>query len=562
LSLAQQVGSAAATELQPATRATGRPLALLLALAGTGGLLAAFALRLRLLDRFPLRDDEALYSTWALLARTDPFFLQTFPDKPPLFLWMQAIALWLFGATPPAARLLSIGASLLAVALVAPTARRLWPQAGVQAGAGLVALWLLALSPFAISFAPTAYTDSLLVAWMVAALALALRARWLGAGLALGAAIMTKQQGILLVPLILALPLVVDGAPWGHLRAWVRALPPLLAGLALILIPLLLWDASRWATAPSPWDLGVRNYGALALAPPATWQTRAGDWGEPLWHLAASPWAWMLLLGATLAGLTAAWWAPQGRLRASGAVWLLAGWGAGFLALHLVSTVQPWDRYLLPLAPVMALLAAGPLAAGLGWLWARGAGWGSMGLLALALILGPPAARAAQGGLPVGGDHGALAGLDAAVTTVQQEIARAKAQGEPPLALYQQRLGWQLGFALAQEQAAGSVDVRWFASAAALADHAAKSPGRVRLLLEPAWAPTRDLALHLRTRGLASVLLAQEGHVRVYRLTPLEEATQGCTWCVNRTAARLPSGWRHVSPPGGDPVQSPLEGRP
>ncbi|MGL4648368.1 MAG: glycosyltransferase family 39 protein, partial [Caldilineaceae bacterium] len=269
------------------------------ALVASAGLLLALLLRLPLLNAFPLRDDEALYSTWALAVPHDPFFLSTLPDKPPIFLWLQALALGLFGASPAGARLLSIGASVLAVALAAAIARRLWPQVGW--GAGIVALWLLALSPFAIAFAPTAYTDSLLLLWLMLALAVGLRGRWLAAGAALGAAIMTKQQGMLFAPLVLLLPLVVEGARGRRLQSLAHALPTLLGGLALVLVPVLLWDASRWATAPSPWDLGVRNYAALGIAPPATWAARAVEWREPIWHLAASRWTWALLLGATAA---------------------------------------------------------------------------------------------------------------------------------------------------------------------------------------------------------------------------------------------------------------------
>ncbi len=56
---------------------------------------------------------------------------------------------------------------------------------------------------------------------------------------------------------------------------------------------------------------------------------------------------------------------------------LLLLWTLGFVALHLFTTVQPWDRYLLPLAPMLALLA--------GWMGAqsdpaeRSPGWGDPG---------------------------------------------------------------------------------------------------------------------------------------------------------------------------------------
>ena len=63
--------------------------------------------------------------------------------------------------------------------------------------AGVVAALLAALNPFAISFAPTVYTDALLVLAGSLALALAARGRAFWAGCWLGVAIMTKQQGLL-----------------------------------------------------------------------------------------------------------------------------------------------------------------------------------------------------------------------------------------------------------------------------------------------------------------------------------------------------------------------------
>ncbi|HXF61368.1 MAG TPA: hypothetical protein VNK95_07115, partial [Caldilineaceae bacterium] len=82
--------------------------------------LLAFGLSLRLLDRFPLREDEAIYGYWALHAlHVDPNFLQVWPDKPPLFLWLLAALFALAGPDPAVARWLNIAATTLTVPLVA-----------------------------------------------------------------------------------------------------------------------------------------------------------------------------------------------------------------------------------------------------------------------------------------------------------------------------------------------------------------------------------------------------------------------------------------------------------
>jgi 4-amino-4-deoxy-L-arabinose transferase-like glycosyltransferase len=530
--------------------------------------LAAFALRLFLLDRFPLREDEAIYAFWARSVARDPWFLSVWPDKPPLFLWLEAAALALLGPSAAAARWLSIAASTLTVPLAAAAARRLWgPRAALASGA------LLALNPFAVAFAPTGYTDALLVACGMAAVALAVRGRAFGAGFWLGAAAMTKQQGLLYVPLVLGLLLVARARP-----GLGRALARFALGAALTAVPILLWDAARWAVAPSPWDLGARNYAALALAPPREWPARAAAWAPLLWELAGSWLAWALL------ALVAAWATVRARTRtvvgesrddrhtvgrdsipavkvtgagghgnppsvaagefqhdravgvetrsAAQAGWLIAAWSAAFIALHLATTLQPWDRYLLPLAPALALLGGWAISA-LPPFPARRAALAA--LVALALLL-PPAWAAAQGRTPVGGDHGDLAGLDAAFAAVSA-ATQAAGEGSARAVLYHRVTGWQARFYLYDAVQAGAVDLRWFPGAPYLADNAAKTPHLRRFLVEPDWGATRDLALHLRTRGLAPVTLARSGRFTLYELVGAPQAY--CAWCVSRPARVL-----------------------
>ena len=115
----------------------------------------AFALRLGLLSTYPLREDEAIYGYWARAATVDPFFLHVWPDKPPLFIWLLTGAFGLLGPSEATARLVSIFASALTIPLVAVGAQRIWRS---QRAAWMAAL-LLTFNPYAVSFAPTAYTD-------------------------------------------------------------------------------------------------------------------------------------------------------------------------------------------------------------------------------------------------------------------------------------------------------------------------------------------------------------------------------------------------------------------
>jgi hypothetical protein len=205
-------------------------------------------------------------------------------------------------------------------------------------------------------------------------------------------------------------------------------------------------------------------------------------------------------------------------------------WSIAYLALHLFTTIQVWDRYLLPLAPMVALW--------IGWLAGR---WqldpvnpdGShkapkpflyaiLNLL-VGLALLPPALSAARGELPIGGDHGAYAGLREALAWVQQTASTETV-------LYHRTLGWQAQFYLYDEIAAEQVALRWFPHAVYLVDNALKTPHRHKLWIEPDWSPLRDLAFQARVRGLTVRAAARFGHFTVYELT--QAPLQPCSWCA------------------------------
>ena len=524
--------------------------------------LIAFALNLRLLDRYPLREDEAIYSIWALhFWQHDPLLLTVWPDKPPLFYWTLAPLLQLFGATGAGARWLNIALSILTPLVVGASARQL-----CDAKAGLVAAMVMALNPFALSFAATVYTDPLLVFCGQLALYCALSGWSLGAGLWLSAAMMTKQQGVLYLPLVVgslllysnqtekpsfsldvAKPIApaqvsrtaIKNSVFGSARSiiqrrnrsgerarWQTFLHFAL-GMGIVIAPILYWDSLRWQVAPSPWDLGVRNYGAVTLLPPAQWLVRWAAWWPLLWHLVASNALW--IMGALL-GLGACWPVRSTTDRSTNFIpILLLLWSMGFCLLHLVSSVQVWDRYLLPLAPMVALMAA--------WAWRyrpqpyHYRQWQGISALVL-LLLVPPALKAANGGFPLGGDHGDYAGLVEATKWL-------RAYAPTNVILYHQQLGWQEQFYFYTEQTTKRYELRWFPNPVYLADNAAKSPYKRRFLIQPQWSAMRNFSLHMTTRNLRLIERQRWGMMVLYEIS--EGPQSPCAWCLCQLQTLWPS---------------------
>ncbi len=491
-----------------------------------------FALRLFLLNSYPFREDEAIYSFWALHTWLgDPLFLTVWPDKPPLFIWLLAAAFRLFGPVEASARWLNIAASTLTIPAVAVTAHTIWVQSRWREQATLLVGLAMALNPFAVSFAPTAFTDPMLVLFGSLALLMALRIRLFWAGLWLGAAIMTKQQGLLYLPLIAgAIWFAASGvnAPGatqetGFLAKTRFLTLHLLGGMALIVLPILYWDSMRWAVAPSPWDLSVQHYGGLSLAPLAEWPARAQAWAALVWELGGSWLVW--------GGLGALWalygWrrlhspadernAARGRPSAWG--WTLL-WAGGFLAFHVATNIQVWDRYLLPLTPIMALFGGWTLAIALADISPRPR---DLAMILAACLLLFPAWSAAQGRTPTGGDHGAYDGLREAVAWIQ-------AAAPEEAILYHRELGWNYQFYLFDEVRAGRYQLRWFPNATALADDVTKHPTPRAFYIQPDWAPLRDNAHQLSARSVERVKRARFGQMTVYELRNLE--TGFCDWC-------------------------------
>jgi hypothetical protein len=284
------------------------------------------------------------------------------------------------------------------------------------------------------------------------------------------------------------------------------------------------WDLAR-EQRPGFLAQGLISYGGLPPAGAGTLGERAGEWLALVGGFWASPWLNGLLLLA-LAGWLACWLAGRWASRRAGqeAGWcpapgavdrILAGYGAAYLLLHWLVGFQVWDRYLLPLVPLAALLAARALVV-LGdairaprWRRVYAAGLG----LVLVLALTGPARQAAHSRLPFGGDHGAYDGID--------ELAAAlRAEAPPGSVLYHHWLGYHYRFYLY----GAPLREHWYPDLADLVRDATVYRREPRYLAFPSWrdgAPV-EAALAQAGIGLETVLetVRRDGSVsfRLYRL--------------------------------------------
>jgi 4-amino-4-deoxy-L-arabinose transferase-like glycosyltransferase len=154
------------------------------------------------LRAWPLLDnrfhpDEALYAYFGRLIASghDPLLAGVLVDKPPLSFYLTGLSLWLVGPHELAARLPEFFASLVSIALIYALGRRLY-----GGYVGVLAAWLLALSPFAILFSITVFVDPLLTAGVLWALWAAAAGRWQLLGVSLAVAFGIKQTALVFVP--------------------------------------------------------------------------------------------------------------------------------------------------------------------------------------------------------------------------------------------------------------------------------------------------------------------------------------------------------------------------
>ena len=391
--------------------------ALMLAICGL-----AFALRLGPLFDNRFHPDEALFSTWSLLvARGENLLLTGVSiDKPPLLIYLNAISFFVFGQTELAARVPNLIASVISVALVWRLGRGKWITLQPDYPLALLPPLLLALSPFAISFAPTAFLDPTMIMFGLAALVAASRGRLGWAGILLGLSFATKVQGLFFAPLVMVFSRQgnKETRKEGDTETWrVVVLSLRLAfGFALVALIVLAWDRARGGLPF--WTQQTINYGDIRLIYPSELGPRLIGWASFLPYFFGP-----IVGGLGLIGL------PHLLRTSSLDRWLLT-WLLGLLAVHWLFNFPIWDRYWLCLVPIAALL----IGRGLQQLDTRRA------LIAIIAFTLPFSLAAAASQYPIGGDHGANDGIEQVAAYLKTLPAGA--------VVYDHGLAWELGYYL------------------------------------------------------------------------------------------------------------------
>ena len=407
--------------------------------------LLALALRLGPLFDNRFHPDEALFSAWSLqIAQGENPLLTGAPiDKPPLLIYLSALSFFVFGQAELAARVPNLIASVISVVLV-------WRLGG------LLPPLLLALSPFTISFAPTAFLDPMMVMLGLAALVAASRGRLGWAGILLGLSFAAKVQGFFFAPLVLVFWSPRPPVP----PSLYRSIPPsprpsiapslrLAFGFALIALLVLLWDRARGGLPF--WTQQTINYGDIRLIYPGELGPRLIGWASFLPYFFGPIVGVLGLIGLPPLLRTS----PPDR-------WLLT-WLLGLLALHWLFNFPIWDRYFLLLVPIAALLLGSaihhlvpmslcpPVPRSLCRLVTRTA---PVAIIAFAL---PFSTAAAESQYPIGGDHGANDGIEQVAAYLKTLPAGA--------VVYDHWLAWELGYYLGR----GFVYLAYFDTPGALA---------------------------------------------------------------------------------------------
>ena len=331
--------------------------------------LALYAgIELALLWRFPVFFDEALFAaesqTLADNVTRANAFLAVADNHGVLQRWLADLGIWAGLESLTAIRLVSIASGMVTVAAVAALARRVDERAAPFAAVAAALMPALVVHSAVGIADPLAVAAIAVTAWLVVRIAEApTRGAAAACSAAVFAAVLTKKTGLLAVALVpLGGVVVMRTWPSGRrpLRAWLAASAVAVAGGALA------WCALRLLAPGRLREIGA-FYGRKQYEPLS----------DALAHLprhlggALSDFGGVTAAYATLPLLVLAGYGLLRCVRARPDVAAVLGlWALAPFGLAVAAARFPYPRYILPVFPVLAVLAGVGLA-GL-WAWLGG----------------------------------------------------------------------------------------------------------------------------------------------------------------------------------------------
>lgn len=312
---------------------------------------------------------------------------ELYPDKPPLFMWIQATFYALTGQMRIAFLLPSLLAALGTLALVRDLGRRLW-----NAEAGAHAAWALL---FALQFtfqAKRAQIDPLVTLWITLSVYGLLRhllrgpdwRMWTLAWFAAGLGVISKGVGV--IALLVLLP-----AAWAQWRGW-PGLTRMRIGEATfwlgplaLLLPLAAWLLPMLLAVRASADPALHAYADNILL-----QQTAGRYAHPTHHY-QPPWYFpVVMLTQWLPVMLALPWAlPRWRdaLRARDARVLLPLAWVALVVLFFSLSAGKREVYILPALPMLCLVLGPWLPQIVACAWPRRLAFGFAAVLAIGSLV-------------------------------------------------------------------------------------------------------------------------------------------------------------------------------
>lgn len=456
--------------------------------------------------------DEALFVSFARQAAVQgDWLLHGSLDKPPLTIYVNALALTAFGIRPLpngvltldnragefAVRASGVFISLLLVAVMYALAKQLYP---VNALTRNIVSLLIALSPLVIAFSATAFTDGMMLLCIVIALLMASRRRWLWAGVWLALGFWCKQQALLYLPLVVGIGWVCERRTRYSLTLMkvLRFVLPLVFGIILLFV----WDSAR-GQETSMWTLATVNNDPGRLIRLDELLPRLVQWWHYGQYLSGTSVVTNILVVIAIIGFINRW-----LISASSETWIdvvLAAYVIVYMLVHWLVAINIYDRYLLLIVPPVALL----IAKGINSLTQRyNTNVQGFVILSLLVICLPTAWTASEAKLPIGGDGGKHNGIEQVADYLNSQRLGA--------IVYDHWLGWELGYYMGTWSDKRRV---YYPTPEALAaDALLQSDVAPRYFVVPDWADAADWLKALRDANFKVAETYYQAPFAVYEL--------------------------------------------